>query len=93
MNVEETLAERGETHGRFDAHAGCTQDVKRIIRKRLAESGKMLSATQQEALDMICHKIGRIVAGDPNHVDHWFDISGYATLIVKELEAAAEIPL
>ena len=36
---------------------------------------------------MIAHKIGRILAGDPNHIDHWLDIAGYATLVAKELEA------
>ncbi len=35
---------------------------------------------------MIAHKIASILAGDPNEIDHWRDIAGYATLIVKELE-------
>jgi hypothetical protein len=35
---------------------------------------------QRETLDMIAHKIGRILAGDPNVEDHWKDIAGYATL-------------
>ena len=35
---------------------------------------------------MILHKIGRILAGDPNHKDHWVDIAGYANLPIKEIE-------
>ena len=46
-----------------------------------------LSYQQLEALEMICHKIARIVAGDPDFADHWRDIAGYATLVANELEA------
>ena len=34
---------------------------------------------------MIMHKISRILNGDPNYVESWRDISGYAELVVKEL--------
>jgi hypothetical protein len=45
----------------------------------------LLSASQKEALEMIAHKIGRILNGDPNYDDSWRDIAGYAELIVKQL--------
>jgi hypothetical protein len=32
------------------------------------------------------HKIGRIVNGNPDAVDHWIDIAGYAKLISDRLE-------
>jgi len=35
---------------------------------------------------MICHKISRIVNGDPNYKDSWHDIIGYAKLIEDKLE-------
>jgi hypothetical protein len=38
-----------------------------------------------EALDMILHKIGRIVAGDATFKDHWVDIAGYATLVADRV--------
>lgn len=87
MNVEDILAEREKTHGDYEVHASCTQALKRVVFNSLRRSGRevRISATQQEALDMICHKIGRIVAGDPNHKDHWDDIAGYATLVSKIL--------
>ena len=44
-----------------------------------------LTSSQKEALDMIQHKIGRILNGDPTYDDSWKDIAGYATLIVNEL--------
>jgi len=40
---------------------------------------------QDEALDMIAHKIGRIVNGDPDYEDSWRDIAGYATLVADRL--------
>jgi hypothetical protein len=33
---------------------------------------------------MIAHKIGRIMAGDPNFHDHWADLSGYAELAANK---------
>jgi hypothetical protein len=44
-----------------------------------------LDADQIEALEMICHKIARVLNGDPNHHDHWHDIAGYATLVANRL--------
>lgn len=44
-----------------------------------------LQPDQQEALDMICHKIGRILNGDPDYADSWHDIAGYAQLVADRL--------
>jgi len=44
-----------------------------------------MSGDQQEAIDMILHKIARIVNGNPNYKDSWTDIIGYATLIERRL--------
>ena len=38
---------------------------------------------QRHALDMIADKVARILAGDPQHTDHWLDIGGYAALAAK----------
>jgi len=42
-------------------------------------------ADMREALEMILHKIARILNGNPNYADSWQDIAGYAQLIVKRL--------
>jgi hypothetical protein len=34
---------------------------------------------------MICHKIGRIVNGDPDYFDSWIDVAGYAQLVADRL--------
>lgn len=40
----------------------------------------------REALEMIAHKIGRILAGDPAYDDSWVDIAGYATRVAERLK-------
>ena len=83
--VETMLTEREKTHGNFRDHARCTQRLKAVLRDELEIVGKALTMEQQEALDMIFHKIGRMVAGDANFIDHWDDSAGYSTLVAKVL--------
>jgi Domain of unknown function (DUF6378) len=84
-HVNTTLQERGSKYGPFIGHAQVTQDLKRVITNALSDRGKDLIEDQQEALDMICHKIGRIVNGDANYDDSWRDIAGYAMLVCNRL--------
>lgn len=83
--TENLVAERGKTHGNWDAHATCTQDLKDTLSDHVKRRSRPLTAMQLEALDMILHKIGRIVAGDPNFKDHWDDIAGYARITSERL--------
>ena len=86
MNIDKILAEREKTHGDFKNQAKTAQRLKFTLREQSKDWQIDFSHTQQEALEMICHKIARIVAGNPNFVDHWRDIAGYATLVADELE-------
>lgn len=83
-----TLAERGSRYGEFCRHASITQELKRTVFGSC--SSNHFSDSQREALEMILHKIGRIVNGDPNYDDSWRDIAGYAELVVRELTSAGE---
>ena len=40
----------------------------------------------KESLEMVAHKIGRILNGDPFYHDSWHDCIGYLRLIEKRLE-------
>jgi hypothetical protein len=86
-SITELLAEREKTHGRFEDHARCAQRLKRVIREELqlrAERGQPgLTDEQLETLEMNCHKVGRIIAGDADFPDHWDDLAGYAKLCSK----------
>lgn len=84
-NIDEVLAERGKQYGRFFDHAQITQTLKLSIVDHVERHGIELLPDQREALDMICHKIGRIVNGNPNFVDSWIDIAGYAQLVADRL--------
>jgi hypothetical protein len=84
--TDEVLNERGKRYGKFVDHARITQNMKieayQILKRRNVE----LKPDQAEALDMIFHKIGRILNGDPDYADSWRDIAGYAQLVADRLE-------
>ena len=86
-STEEILAERAKTHGDFPSTAHTIQTLKFYVRGH--EGWDRLNSAQQESLEMILHKIGRILEGNPNVEDHWDDIAGYAKLVSKMLEQAA----
>ncbi len=83
MNINDTLAEREKTHGSFETHAQISQKLKLVC---YTFSQSELSQDQKEAIDMICHKLARILNGNPNYHDHWHDIAGYATLVANRLD-------
>lgn len=84
--IDEILTERGNRYGPFLSHAMITQMLKNTTNTYLTQHNKLLMPDQQEALDMIFHKIGRILNGDPDYVDSWVDIAGYAKLVADRLE-------
>jgi Domain of unknown function (DUF6378) len=90
VSVEKTLQERGARYGKFTDHSEITQTLKNAITMHLVRRNKFLALDQQEALDMICHKIGRIVNGDPDYIDNWVDIAGYAELVAHRLNGESK---
>lgn len=98
--VAAVLAERHNSYGHFINNARMTENL------LAAMDGSMqlgpgpnhwlkLDADQRQALHLIATKISRLLTGDPNHVDSWQDIAGYAQLIVDRLQGkgAYAIPL
>ena len=81
--IEDILQERGQKYGNFDGHAKITQAIKRAMEN--SYNWASLSNDKKEALEMIAHKIGRILNGDSNYRDSWTDIIGYAKLIENTL--------
>lgn len=79
------LTERGNRYGKFTGHADITQRLKYVMRTS-NDRWDRLDTDQQEALEMIAHKIGRILNGDPNYDDSWVDIAGYARLVADRLQ-------
>jgi hypothetical protein len=85
-NVDAILDERGSRYGNFMDHATITYRLKEVARDFAAQHGKHFAYDQCEAFDMIFHKLGRILNGDPNYADSWIDIAGYAKLVADRLE-------
>lgn len=83
MTIAKTLKQRQKTHGDFATHAAISQELKAVLWKHDFQN---LAPDQCEALEMIAHKIARILNGNPDHHDHWHDIAGYATLVAERLE-------
>lgn len=88
-DINTTLNERGERYGTFRKHAEVSQAFKELLLHALMDREKELACDQQEALDMIFHKIARIVNGDPDYADSWHDIAGYAQLVADRLNGNA----
>lgn len=82
--IDKTLEERGKRYGSFDSHVRVTQSLK--CQMYNAPQWGNLCAYQREALEMVAHKIGRILNGDPNYIDSWKDCIGYLQLVVNELQ-------
>ena len=83
-NVNEMLAGREARYGSFEDHAAISQVIKGVLQSR--PKWNTLNHDQKEALEMISHKIARILNGDPNYADNWIDIAGYAALVANRLE-------
>jgi hypothetical protein len=77
-DLSAVLVSRRATHGDYTEHARIAQRLKTVMRNT-SNYGSM-DDHECETLDMIAHKIGRILAGDPHYHDHWLDIAGYASL-------------
>lgn len=77
-DIDNTLAERGKRYGDFSEHAEISQSIRRAMID--GPQWDSLTDDKVEALNMIAHKIGRILNGDPEYDDSWRDIAGYARL-------------
>lgn len=84
--VDGVLDARGQDYGKFRDSAALMQGIKRLLADHASRHNKTFADDQWEALEMIVHKISRIVNGNPDKVDHWVDIAGYATLVADRLE-------
>lgn len=84
-NLNETLAERGSRYGSFEGHAELSQYMKQALLCSPAYLEDKLTDSMKEALEMIFHKIARILNGDPTYADSWHDIIGYTKLVENQL--------
>lgn len=86
VDVDAVLDSRAKDYGKFIEGAEIMQMLKRLVHNYIEARGTQLAFDQREAIDMIIHKLGRIINGNPDKVDHWTDIAGYAKLVADRLE-------
>jgi hypothetical protein len=88
-NIEDLLNDRAKDYGKFKDGAALMQSIKRLLAEHARVHDKLFADDQWEAIEMIVHKMARIVNGNPDKVDNWVDIAGYATLVADRLEGNA----
>jgi hypothetical protein len=77
--------QRPSTHGDFERNTVFMQRAKELM--RLQPNWHKMEPYQREALEQIIHKLGRILHGDHEHVDHWDDVGGYAACVTRVLRS------
>lgn len=90
-DVADILNKRDAVYGGFFNQACLSQLLKGIVMERMGRGSEKFSPEMREAIEMIIHKLSRIVNGNPNYADSWLDIAGYATLVYNGLVAVAEV--
>ena len=88
-DVDAILDSRAKDYGKFIEGAEIMQMLKRLVHNYIEQRQTPLAFDQREAIDMIIHKLGRIINGNPDKVDHWVDVAGYAKLVADRLEGNA----
>ncbi len=83
MNTTDLIAQRGLSYGPFNARARVEQNIKQAMR----DSNSWITMPDDclAALEMIAVKISRLCNGDPEHLDTWRDIAGYAECVAERL--------
>lgn len=87
QTIEDLLDEREKTYGSFAEFSEICQEITAALRQG---NWPTLDAMKCEALEMIAHKIARILNGDPDYIDNWIDICGYSQLVVNELRCQSQ---
>lgn len=85
--LDRTLQQRGDRYGTFEENAQVAQALKDVV--RCSSNWKTMASDQREAVDMVLSKISRLTTGDPDYLDNWHDIAGYAQLIETRLKVCA----
>ena len=79
------IPNRDEQHGGIEAVGQLAQNMKGTL--RAGANWHRLTPGEREALDMIAHKIARILSGgDPHDPQHWEDVAGYAHAAMRARE-------
>lgn len=82
--IDAVLTERGSRYGNFEDHARITQALKAAMID--SPNWNILRDDTREALEMVAHKVGRMLNGDPEYTDNVIDIIGYMQLVLDRMQ-------
>jgi hypothetical protein len=83
VDTEKLIEARHSTHGDYSCVAELDQALKDVLRNHVGWD--RLTPVQATSLEMISHKIARIMCGKSDFRDHWDDIIGYAKCVTDRL--------
>ena len=83
MSENEIINAREDKYGSFEDGAKLMQAFKDTL--RASEGFSRLYPYQREAVEMMTHKLSRIINGDGQYLDSWRDIVGYCQLVVDTM--------
>lgn len=87
MDTKDMLKERGSKYGNYLEQTRIINNIADAIHETGAGVAWLdMEADQKDALYMIIVKMSRILNGNPDYVDNWEDIAGYATLVANRLK-------
>lgn len=89
-DINETLAQRGSRYGEFADCSELSQKLKDTM--RYTDGWTRLTYAQKEALEMVQHKIARMLNGDTSYLDNVVDILGYTELMFREMKKYQDEP-
>lgn len=85
QDLPESVPDRQASHGGYASYCHAVAAISAAVACSLV---KPLGHVADESLNMIIRKVARITTGDPNFVDHWLDIAGYATRMAEHLQTS-----
>lgn len=80
--VAQITKQRASVYGSFVHNASVAQAIKTAMR---TPHWNNLPMDVREGLDLIALKISRIATGDPEYLDNWDDIGGYAKIVADRI--------
>lgn len=81
--IHATLSERGQNYGAFATHAAISQALKTVMHG--TDGWGKMQPDQRECLEMVMHKIARLLNGNPQFLDTYRDCVGYLQLVIDRM--------
>lgn len=78
VDIDKTINERESKYGDIKDNGRIWAALYYIVSE--SPSWERMSPFQQYCINGILVKLSRILSGNPNYKDNWYDIKGYATL-------------